>query len=421
MENVCFICREPATFACSCRFPMTFICDIHKIDHENTPSALHEFKVYPFQVNPLSKGMILEKLDQMIESNKILQKEINENAERKFTEIYNLLNELPERFRSLVDEKIDFLEKQLKELKDIQSFVESLAIITAKNFFTPLEKAMIEPDFMLDLVNLISPAEVIFKKIRLERILTVIPSNLSHIFSHYNYLTDLQEGAIRLKSPDDEKLSKISLGLQESSKILKVSQSSLLITGGEDREKLAFQLDFKSLQRFNVPILNLSRKFHAMAWIDGLPAVIGGNDGMVDMDSVEVLNGNKWEIRREGMKNRRKQFVVTNHFEKVFVAGGGPNAEVYSQGTWEEIVINSPLEEGHLAMFYSNQRLLLFGGRKPVCIAVDVEGKTGILGKLDDNHVETEKSGKDFYFKKGLLKLIHHQKDKIIACKMILS
>jgi hypothetical protein len=396
------------------------LCDAHKGEHENTPSAFHDFKEIPLMVNKNSREILMKKIAELIEKNVKSQKEINDNAEKYFTEIFNLLNELPDRFRSIIEEKLEFLNKQLEELEKFQKCLDKVKVITPKNFYTPLEKALIDPLFMEELIEMTSESEVVFKTVHLDRLLTVIPSNFSHIFSHYNYLADLNNGSIRINSQKHKSIQKLEMDLHDSG-ILKVSSCSVLITGGENREKLAFELDFVKDQRFNAPLLNSQRILHAMAWVDGYPAVIGGNDGFDDLDSIEVLTGNKWQIRVEVMKYHRKSFVAINHFDMVFVAGGGLNPEVYSNQVWKEIVLNVTLEAGHLTMFYTNERLLLFGGKKPACISLDLREKTGVFGEIGEGFIETEKTGHDLYFNKGTLMMIQKEKDNIITCKMDLT
>ena len=73
-----------------------------------------------------------------------------------------------------------------------------------------------------------------------------------------------------------------------------ISPDSVLITGGRNSMGLTYEINLKNIGIQHDPILEIKRANHAMAWIDGFPAVIGGeNDEGIKINSVELLKGNK--------------------------------------------------------------------------------------------------------------------------------
>lgn len=417
MEGKCYLCNAQAEYVCFCRFPITLICNDHIQEHESCPIGIHDLKNYPMLINEKSRELILNRINELIEDNKKIQNDIKEKGEREFAKIYDMLNEISEKFNDIIYKKLEILQNQLTEMNTLHTKISSLQSISPKSFFCPFEKSLLDPIYMESLISSTSSYSCKFKTINLEKLISLTPSNLFSSLSQFSFLADLQDNLIRIKSKESPLIFNIDVNLPSSSRLFKLSSSSVLITGGANFDRLAFELDFKDSKKINLPVLNFPRQEHAMAWVDNMPAVLGGTDGVKALDSVEVFSGFKWEVVA-AMKRQRLGLVATNHLDMVFVVGGHQSLEFYSNKTWKEIHIAPSIQIYPKSLFYSNNNLIVLGLNKSYSIEVNFESSEGKLEEIEIDAIQPGLISKDLVYHKGMFKFIHNQKDMTVKYKL---
>ena len=417
MEGKCYLCNSHAEYVCFCRFPVTLICSEHIPDHEACPIGTHDLKNYPMLVNQRSRELILNKIIELIEDNKKIQNELKERGEREFAKIYDMLNEISEKFNDIIYKKLEILQSQQAEMTTLHSKISSLQSISPKSFFTPFEKSLLDPKYMESIISSTSSCSYKFKTINLEKFISLTPCNLISSLSQFSYLADLQDNLIRIKSKESPLIFNIDVNLPCSSRVFKLSSNSVLIAGGANFDRLAFELDFKNSKKINLPVLNFPRQEHAMAWVDNLPAVLGGYDGIKALDSVEVFSGYKWEVVG-AMKRQRQGLVATNHLDMVFVVGGHQSLEFYLNKTWKEIQITPSIQLYPISLFYSDSNLIVLGLNKSYSIQVNFESSEGKLEEIEIDAIQPGSISKDLIYQKGMFKFIHNQKDMTVKYKL---
>lgn len=387
MEENCIFCENPATLACNCRIPLTLLCEDHADTHKSNDFFPHNFQPYPFIVKKECKDTLLNKLEELKNINQDQQICLYKSSELQIEKIENLLNTLIVDLGELVNEHIKTLKIHESELKNLITKVESLSTIKVNEYLTPLERSLLDSDFLNTLILTMSADMVKFKEFKSQDFLELIPSNVFTLLSGYNFMVNLQKAGIQVVDNEKNMKNFESNGIENAS-FLKVSDDALIITGGDDSEKLAFEFNIKTESFTNLPLLNFPRKCHSMAWIEGYPAVLGGKCIKGNqLSSVEILKGSSWIVQPNlKLKHTRDTFTALNYLNQVFVAGGAEcYLEVYKEGIWSCFNFNMSglLWGGRIPAVYGYGRLIVFGNNLRF-IKLNFETLTGVIDEGEE-------------------------------------
>ena len=121
--------------------------------------------------------------------------------------------------------------------------------------------------------------------------------------------------------------------------------------------------------------MNTSRKWHSMTWINGFPAVIGGNDGEKSIESVEIYKNDRWE-QNSPINIARDTCTSICSQSEVWIIGGINKStldslERYKEGVWKVVDIRLPMPLAYVGLCFLEDYLLLFGGKTRGSKAVD--------------------------------------------------
>ena len=126
---------------------------------------------------------------------------------------------------------------------------------------------------------------------------------------------------------------------------------------------LAYVFDIEKLTLEHYPVMEIGRKNHAMAWIDGRPAVLGGEDSRrKTIKGVEVLEFNRW-VKKPSMIEKRSGHTACTTQKLTFVVGGNNSrtVEVFDNKVWSMLNIEFPSPRSYPAIF-NNGNLIFFVG-----------------------------------------------------------
>jgi hypothetical protein len=154
---------------------------------------------------------------------------------------------------------------------------------------------------------------------------------------------------------------------------LQVSKTQILMTGGTGKYKQVLMLD--TVKHKTVPMCPLAegRELHAMTWIDGYPAVIGGYDEHhAVLDSVEVLQntpeGHAW-VKKADLKHRRYGHSACSLADRAWVIGGAVSntepvllVEEYHNEQWTVLQVTLPVGLVGLGLLPLQNEIYIFGG-----------------------------------------------------------
>lgn len=146
-----------------------------------------------------------------------------------------------------------------------------------------------------------------------------------------------------------------------------------MVTGGElenkDSTRKLFILDVNKETIVELPELNSRRNGHAMTWIDGNPAVIGGDCKLKLLNSVEMFKNKAWVETSSIYIPRHGLSAVRNH-EAVWIAGGSNlnrnflvTIEMYNDFQWKLLQIKLFRPVCSPGLICIENSLYSFGGR----------------------------------------------------------
>lgn len=408
MEDQCFYCEKEASNVCYCKIPMILVCEEHLGTHLSSTYFSHNVQSFPFKALPDSKNLILNKINELINSNKEQQNILYRYSEENIQKLNELLIQINAKICESVNVYIENLKNHEADLVRLKCKIESLTIIKPKEYMTPLEKGLLNHEYMKSLISSLSDGEVEFKDPDVSDFLKLIPSNVFPMLSGYNFIVNLQEGGFQVYNKD-KVLKNFEPDSCINSSFLKVSQESLIISGGTNSERLALEFNIDKGNYIDLPIMNFERISHSMAWIDGYPAVLGGKTSENEnLSSVEILKGNVWEVTNKSMNHKRANFTAINYVDQVFVVGGNECLlEVYRNERWHciDLVLNGNFWPTRLPALYGYGHLMIFGTKLNL-IKLDFNSLTGqVPEENQDGNLST-----DLKIKRNKLQFIQNSK-----------
>ena len=158
-----------------------------------------------------------------------------------------------------------------------------------------------------------------------------------------------------------------------------------------------------------------------MCWIDGRPAVIGGNSRYNKaLNDVEVIDFNKW-IRKPSMVHPRAGHTACNYLSKAFVIGGNEknNIEVYENNQWKEINLYFSYNVTRIPGIVNNNKLILLLGNNQEYDVYDLASFEAIKGLKNEENI-IKNSQNHYFVKSGKYKLVDNQGELTYKYSIIL-
>lgn len=385
----CNCCRQAATLLCVCRRPGIYFCEgCFQVHKQRLADFTHVTYPHPFKPDPEAKALILQKIQKILASCENSQQDLYEKLYRT-TEVitriareqHKILEDLSKNF----EEKCNFLSVFIEDLKNLYVNIEKITVLEVKPFFTPIESALQSSKSAESFLSTWSIPQVSCSVPSFNDLIVYIPSNIYESLDSYNFSVSLDDSRFYVKFPSLPISIFQSENINKTSRFLKVSEKSILVTGGESSMGLSYEVNLESFCIEMHSLLGFKRKNHAMAWIDGKPAVIGGEGQLGELKEVEILEFNEWKKLPFSLKKHRSGHTACTSAGKTFIIGGSQTDIEYFDGeSWKELEISLGGLQSFPASF-NNGNLILFAGSNGGIIYWNLEKSLGVRSLIQNN------------------------------------
>ena len=358
-SKTCIYCTELSNYYCSCKAPGIVFCTKHLDTHLKSigTHSINILKIENFVPNPRTKQTLLDKLSKL--------------KQESLTLMIQISHELSMMILSLQQEAKETLQKVNSFISLVDSvLVDVLTIntISSKPVYSPLESLLLSYDASSILNDLKTPSIAFSKPFSF---ISFIPSTFPHLLYNFSDLSVYMYSPNTIKIyPSYRSIECFKLSL--SARCLNIGENRILFTGGniskDDAVDKCFVLNVSNGEVTDLPPLKKARKWHAMAWIQGHAAVIGGNDNAKNYTrSVEILEDKEWK-ELSSIHHARASFAACNTYNAVWILGGVQNnyvnsIEVFQQGIWSVMFLTLPKPCISVGLCSVGNDLILIGGK----------------------------------------------------------
>ena len=257
--------------------------------------------------NPIIKKQLIERIIQVKNDT---DSQIVDLMKRQ----QKLMQDLKNQFNSIISQARQFVNL----CKDVINQISGIIEFEEKEFFNPLEKALLSSNIDDFLKEIHSP---ILEFSETNTRFNYIPSNFPHFL--YNYsdysIEDSKDNSIKIISSNnnDEKCWNLAF-----SRFLNVGNNKIFCTGDcNNQSRRTYVLDLVSKKIEEYPNLLNSITLHSMTWINGFVAVIGGFNENNSINNVEIFTEKKW-IHADSINIPRCGHTSIHYKKSTFVIGG---------------------------------------------------------------------------------------------------
>lgn len=354
--NTCFLCSKNAEFVCKCFKGPCYMCPLHVSDHLRLNSD-HNVKQIGLGNGLFNPEIKLKLIRRIIE----IKSKTKSNIDIALNYTTSIISKIMEKFSQFNKNMIGFIESCDEAIKYITNMSDEIAV---KKYYIPLESFLMGQS--PELINRISEPRINlipFEENFIEYSASAFPMCLFEYCSNATAL--LSETKIIYNNGTYERKKK--LNNNPDGRLLSVQENLVMYTGSCILSNNTFIIDLSSGIINKLPSLNKRRLKHAMTWIDGYPAVIGGKNNKDSIADVEVFKDNCW-MNYPSLNIMRSNFSAASVFSKVFVFGGiclnNPlsNIEMFENRCWNVLPIElvSPLTS--FGVVISGNKVLICGG-----------------------------------------------------------
>lgn len=357
-EIPCSYCPKSAEFICKCASKPNYVCSTHTSDHLRLIGK-HDLKQYgPIMIsfNPEIRSNLLKKII-----------DIKTKASKDIEKALKHLNDAVTIITSKFTQFSAYMTRFIESCDDMATNIIKMPnSIMEKKYYTPLEAllTMQEPEVL----NHIFGPEIVLHKIQekiVEYSISSFPNCLFEYFS--NAIEMMPDMNVIYNNGTNEIMHKVDLDFR--GRILSVNSNSVIYTGGFPASKYACLLNLSTGGKNDMPLLNKERCGHAMIWIDGFPAVIGGNNGLDPLKETEIFKGDSW-LQHSHLNVKRNNCSAISCLSNAYVFGGlewkdyiiDNTIEKYEKGSWTLLKINLPTPLIAPGLIMSGRSILIFGG-----------------------------------------------------------
>ena len=246
-SKFCGYCKEIASYECPCTFPFTFVCkkdlDMHLSlsgDH-----IIRKLQNVGSQPNPKSKTELINKISQ-------IKAETLSVKNKLLVSVYQSIKNIKNEGKKLVERLDGFVETCEKVIKDIISIKE----ITQKQFYSPLENALISNNIESLLSKFYAPRIIKRESEQLQEMFTYNPSLFPHFLYNYSDFTFAYPNESKINFYPSNRQIKTKK-LFPGSRVLPLYNNQILIAGPESK---TFILNIETETIFELFDLNQPRK-----------------------------------------------------------------------------------------------------------------------------------------------------------------
>ncbi|OMJ87812.1 hypothetical protein SteCoe_10373 [Stentor coeruleus] len=425
----CTVCRKPASYICRCRRPAAYFChrdlEVHKKLYDY---PIHKDSSYPILASQESKNILLEHIKKLCEACQNQIETLNLKTVELTEYLANNLHELLENLAKCCDQKVAKLDGFIQDMKYLSDYIKEINTIDVKDFYTPLENALLKVGNAEKFVSKLEGPSIIYPKLQTNNLFKMIPSNVYHLIGNYNFSVHLSNSCIQYMHPGEEIKTIPCEYLSDTSRALRVGENSIIITGGDNIPQCALLFNLKKKFIDNLSLLEKPRKNHAMAWIGNKPAVLGGENpnhykhGHDAYKSVEIFESNRW-VYFNSMCKARNKLTACNYLDKVYVVGGVDNRnqhvngiEVLEGDTWREVFVEFPYHLNvAIPVVFLHSNLVLLLGNKGGIIFFDLPNSSSSstiesgTNALSFKELLNENSHNHAFIKKGVYTLLNKE------------
>ncbi|OMJ89417.1 hypothetical protein SteCoe_8415 [Stentor coeruleus] len=360
----CSFCQNLAEFSCNCTSKISYMCSKHLGNHYrlNGKHEINQIGPKKFLFNSEMKAKLLDKICSLKTQAKLDIKKAISHADDLITKISRELkrtNNYVKGFIKSCDDAIDYI----KNLNDE---------IDEKEFYCPLESLLImqEPEIL----DQIYGPKINLYSINNKAVECNI-SNFPHCIFQYTFNSIAFSSENKLACNNGKIETKIDTDFHYAGRLLSVGKIFAIYTGGDPASNNAYIINLESKSINNLSSMQQKRMWHAMTWIDGFPAVLGGSDEIEMLADVEVYKNGKWE-RYPSLTSKKAALSAISHYSKVYVIGGcistNPlkkydSIEKYENGKWELLFVKISSNLTMSGIFASGIYIIIFGGYDENC------------------------------------------------------
>ncbi|OMJ90404.1 hypothetical protein SteCoe_7207 [Stentor coeruleus] len=356
---ICSFCQDPAEFGCNCTYKASYMCSKHLGDHYklNGKHEINQIGPKKFSFNSEMKAKLLDKICSLKNQAKLDLRKAISHVNDLFIKIIGELN----RTNSYINDFIQSCDDAIDYIKNLNDEIEE------KEFNCPLESLLImqEPEIL----DQIYGPKINLYAINSKTIECAI-SNFPHCIFQYTFnsiaFTSRNElacnnGAVETKMPTD---------FNWFGRLLSVGKAFAIYTGGYPPSNSAYVINLESKSIKSLPSMQQKKEWHAMTWIDGFPAVLGGYDGEQFLKVVEVYKNGNWESY-PSLTSIKCSLSAISYYSKVYAIGSCFNfspakkqnsIEKYENGKWELLFVEISSNLSYPGLFASGIYIIIFGG-----------------------------------------------------------
>ena len=354
MEEICSHCDAKANYSCLCTDPRTFICKQHINFHECIPGDHYLKNLAPRfkKVDPSSKKTLVEKIQA-----------IRLEAKSQKLSITNYSLEMMRKLNSQAKSSINRLNNFIQTCEDVIKQICSIIVIPLKTTYTPLESMLLSSSSSNWISGEISGPTIFIPTPNVA--ISYSPSNFPSILYNYSdYTIDCSEKSLHIDYVGNTSPKTVSHNLSNAC-CLNVGNGKVILCAGREAYYLNIYNHSDESSITKIPPMNYARFNHTMTWIEGCPAVIGGNNGTSNITEVEILKDNKW-INISPINLGKDCMTSTCSHKNAWVIGDIPDTdaniksiEAYSDRKWKIVDFILPTLDCHVGLFCIENNLLL--------------------------------------------------------------
>lgn len=356
----CSYCLNDAEYSCKCTYNLSYMCSKHLENHYKIKGnhEMNQIRVKNILINYEMKENLVDRIQLLKVKAKLDLSETISHTNNAITKISNDLRKFTKYMRGF-----------MKSCDDTINYIEELhGKVHEKEFYSPLESILIKQES--EILNTIHGPEINLSPFN-QKIIECTPSSFPHCLFQYCSKALSFSSKKEIIYKDDKSETKITTNFDWAGRLFTLGRDLAIFTGGEPASNSVNVINLKSQIVYSLSPMQQKRKWHAMAWIDGYPAVIGGHDEVKCLDVVEVYKNGDWE-KYPPLTSKKDSCSAISCLSKVYVFGGhisyGDSSkrlegiERYENGSWDVLFVKLFSSMTSLGLFASGTYIIIFGG-----------------------------------------------------------
>ena len=293
-----------------------------------------------------------------------LRSEASQHIERVVIHATKIIASIEAQAKDIINHLKHFLEICDKKIIEILN----LGPICKNNSNSFLEKALMTEGLPGFIDSLTGP-NILLKDSG--ELFTYIPSSLEYSFdNNLPFTVGFPSEYVMTIYPSKKQFTVENL--EWHTRILAIDFDKLLITGGGkgiNVHNRCYNLNITSGTIYFAPGMKFKRIKHRITWLNNVPCVVGGHDGVRAINNVEILVGDKW-IEISPLNIARCYPTAINHKGAIWCIGGVDindnkldSIEKYENSLW--VILQIKLFEPSFSIggVCLENSILLYGGR----------------------------------------------------------